>query len=127
MPSSDCWRRPTAAVISCERSWFAVTLNVKFSVAAATQLNASSAPQNHKLYPTPKQALVLARMLAAHQKLYNAALEERISAWRNGQHSISYEDQTKSLTLVREQLPEDWAWMNCSSQQVTLRRLNFRA
>lgn len=78
----------------------------------------------YKLYPTPKQAPVLARMLAAHQQLYNAALEERISAWRNGQHSISYEDQTKSLTLVREQLPEDWAWMNCSSQQVTLRRLN---
>lgn len=78
----------------------------------------------YKLYPTPKQAAVLARMLAAHQQLYNAALEERISAWRNGQHSISYEDQTKSLTSVREQLPEDWAWMNCSSQQVTLRRLN---
>jgi putative transposase len=66
----------------------------------------------------------LARLLAAHQQLYNAALEERISAWRCSRTSISYEDQTKSLTEVRKALPEDWAWMNCSSQQVTLRRLN---
>lgn len=78
----------------------------------------------YKLYPTPKQAAVLARLLAAHQQLYNAALEERISAWRHGRHSISYEDQSKSLTAIREALPEDWAWMNCSSQQLTLRRLN---
>lgn len=78
----------------------------------------------YKLYPTPKQAAVLGRLLAAHQQLYNAALEERISAWRCARKSISYEDQTASLTAVREALPEDWAWMNCSSQQVTLRRLN---
>ncbi len=78
----------------------------------------------YKLYPSPKQAAVLTRLLAAHQQLYNAALEERISAWRCSRTSISYEDQTKSLTEVRNALPEDWAWMNCSSQQVTLRRLN---
>ncbi len=78
----------------------------------------------YQLYPTLKQSAVLARLLAAHQQLYNAALEERISAWRNGQHSISSEDQTRSLTLIRDALPDDWAWMNCSSQQVTLRRLN---
>lgn len=77
----------------------------------------------YKLYPTPRQAAVLERLLAAHQQLYNAALEERISAWRCGRHSISYEDQTKSLTAIRTELPDDWAWMNCSSQQVTLRRL----
>jgi len=78
----------------------------------------------YQLYPTPQQSEVLARLLAAHQQLYNAALEERISAWRHGNHSISYEDQTSSLTLIRDALPDDWAWMNCSSQQVTLRRLN---
>ena len=78
----------------------------------------------YQLYPTPKQAAVLTGMLAAHQQLYNAALEERISAWRCAKKSISYEDQTASLTAVREALPEDWAWMNCSSQQVTLRRLH---
>jgi putative transposase len=78
----------------------------------------------YKLYPSPKQATVLLRLLASHQQLYNAALEERISAWRCARKTISYEDQTKSLTQVREALPEDWAWVNCSSQQVTLRRLN---
>src|SRR5690606_13062751 len=78
----------------------------------------------YKLYPSARQQAVLERLLAAHQQLYNAALEERISAWRNRRTSISYQDQTRSLTEIRQALPEDWAWMNCSSQQVTLRRLN---
>lgn len=78
----------------------------------------------YQLYPSPEHAVVLSRMLASHQQLYNAALEERISAWRAAGKSISYEDQTKSLTEIRNALPEDWAWLNCSSQQVTLRRLN---
>lgn len=77
----------------------------------------------YQLYPTHKQAAVLSRLLSAHQQLYNAALEERISAWRMAGKSISYEDQAKSLTAIRRELPEDWAWVNCSAQQVTLRRL----
>lgn len=78
----------------------------------------------YKLYPTRKQSEVLHRQLVAHQQLYNAALEERISAWRHARKSISYEDQSRSLTDIRAALPGDWAWLNCSSQQVTLRRLN---
>ncbi len=66
---------------------------------------------------------MLTRLLAAHQQLYNAALEERISAWRCSRYSINYEDQTKSLTAIRVKLLENWAWVNCSSQPVTLRRL----
>ena len=35
----------------------------------------------YRLYPTPKQAIALDALLRSHQQLYNAALEERISAW----------------------------------------------
>jgi putative transposase len=77
-----------------------------------------------KLYPSAGQAEGLQRLLRAHKDLWNAALEERIDAWRKARRSISYEDQCKALTQVRAELPEDWATMNCSSQQITLRRLD---
>lgn len=78
----------------------------------------------YRLYPTPKQALALDALLRSHQQLYNAALEERISAWSKASNSISYADQCKSLTVLRRELPE-WAnAANCSSQQMTLRRLD---
>lgn len=82
-----------------------------------------------KLYPSARQAEGLQRLLRAHKDLWNAALEERIDAWRKARRSISYEDQCKALTQVRAELPADWATMNCSSQQITLRRLDkaFRA
>ena len=78
----------------------------------------------YRLYPTPKQAVALDALLRSHQELYNAALEERISAWSKAGKSISYADQCKSLTVLRRDLPE-WAdAANCSSQQMTLRRLD---
>ena len=78
---------------------------------------------SYKLYPTPKQALALESLLRSHQQLYNAALEERISAWSKAKKSISYADQCRSLTVLRTDLPE-WQFANCSSQQMTLRRLD---
>ena len=78
----------------------------------------------YRLYPTPKQTVALDALLRSHQQLYNAALEERISAWSRAGKSISYADQCKSLTVLRRDLPE-WAdAANCSSQQMTLRRLD---
>ena len=78
----------------------------------------------YRLYPTPKQAGAMADLLRSHQQLYNAALEERISAWSKAGKSISYADQCKSLTLLRKELPEWRDAANCSSQQMTLRRLD---
>jgi putative transposase len=77
----------------------------------------------YKLYPTSQQEAALQTLLRSHQQLYNAALEERISAWQKARRSISYADQCKSLTEIRQTLPE-WRFPNCSSQQMTLRRLN---
>ncbi len=76
----------------------------------------------YRLYPTARQEAELQRTLRAHQQLYNAALEERISAWRKKKLSIGYADQCASLTALRRELPE-MAAFNCSSQQMTLRRL----
>ena len=66
--------------------------------------------------------------------LYNAALEERIEAWRRKDPltgigtSISFADQCKSLTTIRQQDPAFLA-VNAQSAQVTLQRLAlaFRA
>lgn len=84
--------------------------------------------QNRKvtyaLYPTPRQIQALLALLGAHKDLWNAALQERIDAWLKSRKSISYEDQCTSLTQIRNELKEDWAGMNCSSQQITLRRLD---
>lgn len=79
---------------------------------------------SYKLYPTEQQKLLLSDLLRLHKDLWNAALEERIDAYRKMGKSISYQDQCASLTQIRGELPEDWAIMNCSSQQVTLRRLS---
>lgn len=77
----------------------------------------------YQLYPTKRQSESLQALLRSHQQLYNAALEERISAWQKSRLSISYVDQCKSLTEIRTALPE-WRTANCSSQQMTLRRLH---
>ncbi len=87
-------------------------------------INVQRRKVTYKLYPTAAQAERLMSLLRAHRDLWNAALEERIDAWRKARKSISYEDQCASLTQLRGELPEDWATMNCSSQQVTLRRLD---
>ncbi len=78
---------------------------------------------NDRLYPTPRQAEALGILLRSHQQIYNAALEERVSAWKKARQSISYAHQCASLTEIRRDLPE-WAEANCSSQQMTLRRLD---
>lgn len=48
----------------------------------------------------------------------------RRTRWRKAGRTVSYEDQCTSLTQIRGELPEDWAVMNCSSQQITLKRLD---
>lgn len=77
-----------------------------------------------RLYPTPKQAEALGEMLRSHQQLYNAALEERIDCYRKTGESLSFVAQCKSLTVLRKEFPEWAEAANCSSQQMTLRRLD---
>ena len=51
------------------------------------------------MYPTPKQTSILIRTLLICKDLYNRALEQRITLYRDEKKSVFYEDQTKYLTL----------------------------
>jgi putative transposase len=75
-----------------------------------------------RIYPTGGQAGRLALCLRDHQRLYNAALEERREAWRMRHASVSYGAQSGQLKEIRAADPEQGRW-SFTSQQATLRRL----
>ncbi|HEY8953390.1 MAG TPA: hypothetical protein VIP78_12615 [Candidatus Dormibacteraeota bacterium] len=56
--------------------------------------------------PTVRQRAALVGLLDLQCELYNAALEERRGAWHWGQRSVSYVDQCRTLTTLREVRPE---------------------
>ena len=76
-----------------------------------------------RVYPTAGQASRLALCLRDHQRLYNAALEERREAWRMRRASVRYGMQSGQLKEIRAADPEQGRW-SFSSQQATLRRLD---
>ena len=55
----------------------------------------------YRLRPTRAQHAWLGAVLCDQRHLYNAALQERIDAWRRNATSISFNDQTRSLTEIR--------------------------
>ena len=77
----------------------------------------------YRLYPTRTQAIALERILGLHRQLYNAALEERREAYRKRCLSLTYYDQANQLKDLRAQ-DSDIAWLNFSSCQQTLRKLD---
>lgn len=62
-------------------------------------------------------------LLRKHQLMYNAALEQRITAYKKSGISLTYQDQAKDLTEIRAALPEFKA-VNAQSSQNTLKRLD---
>ena len=58
------------------------------------------------LAPTVPQRSRLEQLLRNQRELYNAALEERRGAWEWERRSVSYIDQSRTLTTLREQRPE---------------------
>ena len=76
-----------------------------------------------RLYPNTQQRRALDRILEIHRQLYNAALQERSEAWKRCHISIGYTDQANQLKDIR-QFDDDAAWLNYSSTQQTLRRLD---
>jgi putative transposase len=77
----------------------------------------------YRLYPNRRQAQLLDRVLEIHRQLYNAALQERRDAWRMCRVSLNYCAQANQLKAIR-QFDQDSAWLNYSSIQQTLRRLD---
>jgi len=81
----------------------------------------------YRLYPTKKQDLELNEILVQHRNLYNAALEQRLTAWHDRGIGVWYYQQAADLTEARAEMD----WLQCgsaSTQQATLRRLdvNYR-
>lgn len=77
----------------------------------------------YRLYPNREQRETLDRILWVHRGLYNDALTERRLAWEKNRTSISYAGQCSQLKAIRT-FDEDAAWLNYSSIQQTLRRLD---
>lgn len=77
----------------------------------------------YRIEPNRAQTAALSNMLADFCHLYNAALEQRIDAYRRRGVSINYNMQAAELTVVRREMPEIARWSSSAEQQV-LRRLD---
>ena len=72
----------------------------------ATGTKSRSRTYRYHLHPTYRQGQALERQLDYQRELYNAALEERIGTWKWDHKSISYVDQCRTLTGLKEVRPE---------------------
>ena len=77
----------------------------------------------YRLLPTKRQHRALESILESQRQLYNAALEERIEAYRKANITRSYMDQAKALTEWRRGDPEARA-IPANVQRATLIRLD---
>jgi len=77
-----------------------------------------------RLYPNATQAERLTGWIRLHCELYNAALEERIDAWRKTGKSISYYEQQNVLPAIKADRPE-FVELGSHALQQTLRRLDL--
>ncbi len=77
----------------------------------------------YKLYPNSAQFKALEHLHDKHRALYNAALQERVDAYKKCRISIRRGDQEKSVTQIRVDDPE-YRSVNAQSLQVTLKRVD---
>ena len=76
-----------------------------------------------KLRPTPAQEQGLDEVLWRCRTLYNAALEQRITAWQRCHVSVSRYDQEAELKAIRAEMPE-YAALHSHLPQDVLARLD---
>ena len=77
----------------------------------------------YRLNPEKRQHRALEAILEQQRQLYNAALEERIEAYRRCGRTISDVDQSRSLTIIRADDPS-FAGVQRRIQRATLKRLD---
>ena len=77
----------------------------------------------YKLNPTPEQERELARVLGLCRRLYNTALEQRITAWQRCHVSVSRYEQEAELKDIRAAFPE-YAAIHSHVLQDVLARLD---
>ncbi len=76
-----------------------------------------------KLRPTPTQARELERVVLFCRRLYNTAMEQRITAWQRCQVSVSRYEQEAELKAIRAEFPE-YAALHSHVLQDVLARLD---
>jgi putative transposase len=77
----------------------------------------------YRLLPSKAQHRALEQILESQRQLYNAALEERIGAYRKAGRTLTYFDQFKELTEWRRSDPEALQ-LPVNLQRATLKRLD---
>lgn len=77
----------------------------------------------YRIYPTAAQSAKLDEMLLCFCRLYNAALESRIDAYRKAGVTISYNEQAASLKEIRE-FDEQYRQFSHTAKQKVLKRLD---
>lgn len=77
----------------------------------------------YRLYPSKTQSVALTEMLDAFCDLYNAALQQRIEAYRRQHKTLRYLDQASELKAVRAVDARLAGFSYFAAQQV-LRRLD---
>jgi putative transposase len=77
----------------------------------------------YRLLPSKAQHRALERILESQRQFYNAALEERIGAYRKAGRTLTYFDQCKGLTEWRNDDAEA-SQLPVSLQRATLKRLD---
>lgn len=74
-----------------------------------------------RLYPTAKQVQHLDSQLQACRRLYNAAVEERVKAWKQEHRRISRMEQQRQLPAIRREHPDLAATSSIVLQDVVFR------
>jgi putative transposase len=74
----------------------------------------------YRLYPTPAQEAALHAQREAHRCLYNAALEQRRATWKRQRITLSFAEQCRDLTALRQ---EEDALLPAQAAQHTLKRV----
>src|SRR5215469_15039823 len=77
----------------------------------------------YKLIPTPEQERELERVRGLCCRLYNVALEQRITAWQRCHVTVSRFQQEAELTAIRAAFPE-YAVLHSHVLQDVLARLD---
>lgn len=78
---------------------------------------------NFRLYPKRKQVEVLDRTLMLCRHLYNAGLEQRITAYERVGKTLNQYEQSRELPNIKEELPE-YSELYSHSLQDVLKRLD---
>ena len=101
-------------------------------MTTSTTPDDAAAAERPKLIRTYRTRAYLSRaghvrlddVLAQQCLLYNAALEERRTAWKGHQKSISFAEQSRSLTAIRKDFPDIEGSLHRRIQDATLKRLD---